>query len=154
MSAEDNKRIVLEFMEAMNRGDIDAAIAPYADEVVNHGMRFNKDRMRMTLEDLQTTFDGVQLETKTVVAEGEWVVLQTVMSGRHAGKNAIPIHMLTPGTEPTGREFSVQVIHMFRVQDGKITEHYAGRDDLGLHWQLGLIPAPDWYKQRMATAKP
>jgi hypothetical protein len=33
-----------------------------------------------------------------------------------------------------------------------ITEHWAGRDDLGLHWQLGLIPAPDWYKARMTEA--
>ena len=30
--------------------------------------------------------------------------------------------------------------HRFRVVDGKITEHWAVRDDLGMMWQLGVMP--------------
>ncbi len=149
MSIEANKRVVLDFIEAMSRGDIDTAADFYADEGINHGMRVTRERIRMVLQDLDTTFERPRAEILTVVADDEWVVLRTTMSGKHAGKNIIPIHMLTPGTEPTGKSFSVQVIHMFRIGDGKITEHWAGRDDLGLHWQLGLIPAPEWAKARM-----
>ena len=103
----------------------------------------------MTLADLDTAFEGINVEIKTIAADDEWVSLRGIHSGKHAGKNQIPIHMLTPGTEPTGKNFSVQVMHMFRLADGKITEHWANSDDLGMHWQLGLIPAPEWYKARM-----
>ena len=149
MSAEMNKKIVPDFIHAINCRDIDAAAALFADEGINHGMKVTRDRIRMTLQDLDTTFADTDLEIETIVADDEWVVLRTVMSGRHTGKNVIPIHMLTPGTEPTGNSFRVQVVHMFRLAGSKITEHWAGRDDLGLHWQLGLILAPDWYRARM-----
>ena len=148
MSIETNKQVVLDFIERSSRGELDAAAALFADEGINHGMRVTRDRIRMVLADLATTFADTSSKIETIVADDEWVVLRTVMSGTHAGKNIIPIHMLTPGTEPTGKPFSIQVIHMFRVADGKITEHWAGRDDLGLHWQLGLIPTPEWAKAR------
>lgn len=149
MSAESNKKIVLDFIEATNKADLDGAAALYADEGINHGMRVTREAIRTVLRDLGTTFEGLKLDVHTVVADDEWVVLRTTMSGKHVGTNAIPIHMLTPGTAPTGESFKVQVVHMFRIGDGKITEHWAGRDDLGLHWQLGLIPMPNWYKARM-----
>jgi predicted ester cyclase len=149
MSIEQNKRLVLDFIEASRRGDIDLAASYFADEGINHGMRVTRGRIRAVLSDLATTFADIDFEIETIVADDEWVVLRTMMSGKHAGKNVIPIHALTPGTEPTGKEFRVQVIHMFRIAGDKITEHWAGRDDLGLHWQLGLIPAPEWVKARM-----
>jgi ketosteroid isomerase-like protein len=149
MSVEDNKKLVEDFFDACARRDLDGAAALYADEGINHGMRVKREQIRMVLGDLDTTFGAINLEVRMLIGEGEWVVAQTTMQGQHVGKNIIPIHMLTPGTEPTGKPFRVQVIHMFRIQDGKITEHWAGRDDLGLHYQIGLIPMPDWYKARM-----
>ena len=148
MTIEDNKRVVLDFIEASGRGDFDAAAAAFSDKGINHGMKVTRDQIRLVLRDLATTFEATT-EVRTVVAEGEWVTVRTNTTGKHVGKNIIPINMLTPGTEPTGKPFDLQIIHMFRLADGKITEHWAGRDDLGLHWQLGLIPMPDWYKARM-----
>jgi hypothetical protein len=46
------------------------------------------------------------------------------------------------GVQPTGRTFEVQHIHMYRVLDGKIAEHFANRDDVGMMRQLGLLPPP------------
>lgn len=43
---------------------------------------------------------------------------------------------------PTGRHFEVQHIHMLQLRAGKIVEHFANRDDLGMMQQLGLLPAP------------
>lgn len=40
---------------------------------------------------------------------------------------------------------------MFRLANGKIIEHWARRDDLGMHWQIGLIGAPGWYKARTTS---
>jgi predicted ester cyclase len=33
----------------------------------------------------------------------------------------------------------VQQIHIWQIVDGKIVEHWAARDDLGLREQLGLL---------------
>jgi len=149
MSTEENKQVVLDFFHAHGRDDIDAAAACYADKGINHGMEVTRDQIRMVLNDLATTFEGVTA-VQTVLSEGDWVAVRTTRTGGDVGRNVIPINMLTPGTEPTGKNFTLQIIHMFRLADGKITEHWAGRDDLGLHWQLGLIPAPDWYKARLS----
>jgi predicted ester cyclase len=47
------------------------------------------------------------------------------------------------GVPPTGRHFEVQHIHLMQVRGGKIVEHFANRDDLGMMKQLGLLPTPD-----------
>jgi ketosteroid isomerase-like protein len=148
MSIDENKRAVLGFFAAMDRHDLDGAAACFADEGINHGMPVTRDRIRMVLQDLDTTFHG-ETEILTVIAGDDWVAARTITRGNHVGKNIVPINNLNPGTEPTGKDFVLQIIHMFRLVDGKITEHWAGRDDLGLHWQLGLIEAPNWYKAPM-----
>ena len=33
-------------------------------------------------------------------------------------------------------------MHMYRMLDGKIAEHFANRDDVGMMRQLGLLPLP------------
>ena len=44
------------------------------------------------------------------------------------------------GREPTGKEFAVRHIYIWRIADGKIVDHWGSRDDLGLLGQLGLLP--------------
>jgi predicted ester cyclase len=63
-----------------------------------------------------------------------------IFSGTHRGIGRLPMNggMLV-GVPPTGRHFEVQHIHMLQVRDGKIVEHFASRDDLGMMQQLGLI---------------
>jgi predicted ester cyclase len=42
------------------------------------------------------------------------------------------------GQTPTERRFEIQQIHIYRVQDGRIAEHWACRDDVAMFHQLGL----------------
>jgi SnoaL-like polyketide cyclase. len=44
------------------------------------------------------------------------------------------------GVEPTQKHFEIQHIHWFNLRDGKIVDHYATRDDIGMMRQLGLLP--------------
>ena len=46
---------------------------------------------------------------------------------------------------PKGKTFSVTQSHWFRVAEGKVVEHWANRDDLGLAEQLGWIPPTPAY---------
>ena len=50
------------------------------------------------------------------------------VSGTHAG------HGL--GIEPTGRRFEAEQMHVIRVADGRIAEHWGVRDDAGMMRQL------------------
>ena len=47
---------------------------------------------------------------------------------------------LLAGTAPTGVEVSWTFIHIWRVENGRIVEHWACRDDLGLLQQIGAWP--------------
>jgi predicted ester cyclase len=54
---------------------------------------------------------------------------------------------------PTGRRFETTQTHWLRVVDGKVVEHWANRDDLGMAKQLGWAPPSPVYLLRMALAK-
>ena len=48
---------------------------------------------------------------------------------------------LLQGVPPTGRPVSWTFVHIWRVEDGKVVEHWACRDDVGLLHQVGAWPA-------------
>lgn len=43
---------------------------------------------------------------------------------------------------PTDRRFEQQQIHILRVYNNQLTEHFVVRDDMGMMLQLGMISAP------------
>ena len=69
----------------------------------------------------------------SLVAEGDKVVAQTTMTGRHEGDFF--------GIAPTGIDVTVSGIHILTLRDGKIVLHEGLNDDLGMMRQLGVIPA-------------
>lgn len=66
------------------------------------------------------------------------------VSGTHQGIPGIPVEGgLLMTVPPTGKAYTVQQIHIFRIEHGKIAEHWAVRDDLGMMQQLGVVPIPE-----------
>jgi len=76
-----------------------------------------------------------------MVAEGDSVVVRSRVSGTHRGVGKLAVNggMLV-GVPPTQKRFEVETIHWYKLRDGKIVEHCAGRDDVGMMRQLGLLP--------------
>ena len=142
-TTEANRAIAKQFHEAFNRGDLDAAAGFFSEDCHNHGRRVGRARVRMVLGEIKTNFPDARITILNSVAEADWVVVRCHYSGTHRGSARLPVDggMLV-GVPPTGRSFEVQHIHMFRIQNGKITEHFANRDDVGMMRQLGLIPPP------------
>ena len=97
--------------------------------------------MRATFEDIYTTFPDWKMGIVDLVAEGDSVVVRCTVSGTHKGVGKRPINggMLV-GVAPTGKRFEVQHIHWNTVRGGKIVDHRATRDDIGMNRQLGLLP--------------
>jgi len=140
---ETNRSIAEQFNEAFNRGDIYAAASCFAEDCQNHGRKVGRDGVRTVLGEIKTNFPDARLTTLNSVVEGDWVVVRFTYSGTHRGTSRFPVDggMLV-GVQPTGRTFKVQHIHMYRVLDGKIAEHFASRDDVEMMRQLGLLPPP------------
>jgi predicted ester cyclase len=148
-----NQQVVERFVESLNRGDIDGAVAPFAEDAENFGYRAGHDGLRAILGDILTRFPDVKLTVDQWIVAGDWIVIRGTYSGTHRGIGRLPIDggMLI-GVPPTGRSFAVLHVHLFRVENGRIKEHWGGRDDIGMMRQLGLLPpaAADFGDLRVA----
>ena len=100
---------------------------------------------------LRTAFSDLTWTVHDVAHDGDLVVVHASMSGRQTG----PFVAYQPDAEvavvfpPRGRTFTVTQTHWFRMRDGRVAEHWANRDDLGMGQQLGWnsaharLPGPD-----------
>jgi predicted ester cyclase len=44
------------------------------------------------------------------------------------------------GMPPSGKRYEIGEIHLFRLRDGKVVEHWHQMDQMGLMKQLGAMP--------------
>lgn len=91
--------------------------------------------MRGTVEWLVSQFPDVHMTIEALVADGDIVVARVTAEGTNTGK-------LNGFLPPSGKRFRAQQSHWFRVQDGKLAEHWATRDDLASMLQLGVVTPP------------
>jgi predicted ester cyclase len=138
-------------MENWDDGEAAAIIAPtmHNDESVVEPPTARQPGVagaRATYDWLHSAYADLRWSIHRVVAEGDWAVAHTTMSGRQHG----PFMTFTPDGEvgqvfpSTGRDFAVSQTHWFRIAEGQLVEHRADRDDLGQALQLGWFgPPPD-----------
>ncbi|AFY99414.1 ester cyclase [Calothrix sp. PCC 6303] len=143
MSTEANKEIVRRFYEEVfNQRNVDAI-----DELVHPGFSNNDptpvasrdpESMKQFIHTLTQAFPDHHHAIEDLIAEGDKVVMRCTLTATHQG--------LFPGfldMPPTGKSICQRQIHILRVQDGKVAEHWVIRDDLTMMQQLGLIPQPE-----------
>ena len=135
----ENKATVQHLYEQLfNRGNLPVADEVIAPDFINHNTPPGSNRgpasMRQLITMLSTAFPDMHYTIEELVAEGDTVVARVTVSGTHRG----PFQ----GIPPTGRSFRQDQMHFIRFRDGKVVEHRAVRDDLGVMRQLGVIPAP------------
>ena len=138
MSAEANKAMVRRYIEVVwNRPNIDAVDELVSSDYLNHvasaeyqaRLRRGQAPTKLALRRLPRPpfrHRGGRRGRGTVAVRG-------TCSGTHEGE--------LWGIPPTGERFGAQQSHWFRVDDGKVAEHWAVRDDLGMIRQLGIAPA-------------
>src|SRR4051794_6380825 len=85
---------------------------------------------------LRSCFGGLSYEIDQVLVDGDMSAAFVTMTGTHEGG-------LPPGAPATHMPFAVKHVHLFRfAADGRVVEHSAVRDDLGMVMQLGLLAPP------------
>jgi len=140
MSLEENKALVRRFnKEAFDEGDLGAAERYLAPDFLNHvsGKRGVEDMQRI-ITYVRTTFPDGRVSVDQEIAEGDLVVQVITSTGTHTG---VALHVPWGPVAPTGKYVSWQSVRIYRIAGGKIAEHWALRDDLGLLMQLGALPA-------------
>ena len=139
---EQNKVAIWQMFKTVEQKGFTAQSEFFADQVINHGISVNRDMVRAILQDIQTTFPDVKIAPIHIMAEGDWVVARCMFSGTHKGVGQNPfVHEgLLAGVPPTGKSFKTDHVHIFRMEDGLIVEHWAAHNDVGMARQLGLLP--------------
>lgn len=78
-------------------------------------------------------FSEIELDVQDTVAEGDKVLVHLRFRGLHSGDF---------GDYPaSNKRFDVQVLDLFRMEDGQIAEQWPAIDNLGLQQQIGLLPS-------------
>jgi predicted ester cyclase len=127
---------VLAFFDAAGRGD-GSAFGLVAEDLVQHAAGpQGRDGLRQTLATLDHDLDHPTATIHRVVAQDDLVVVHLTMNGRHVA-STMPLLADVP---PTGSAIAWDFIHIWRVVDGSIVEHWACRDDVGLLAQVGGWP--------------
>ena len=137
MSTEQNKAIVLQFYKAFDNRNINQALALLAPNFVAHmagvskpldGEGFKQFGMAFYLAftNSQHTFDEV-------IVEGDKVVTCGTFTATHLGD--------FQGLPPTGKQIKLSIMHIDRIENDKIVEHWGQGDALGL-MQLGIVFLP------------
>ncbi len=139
MSAEDNKAVIRRLIEEVyNEGNLDVVEELVASDLFDHAAvpehRHGIDAFKHVITWVRDISSDVHYHIDDIIAEGEKVAVRMTNSGTHTG----PIRDIPP----TGKSFSVDYVHWFRLADGKVAEMWAVRDDLSRLQQLGLMPVP------------
>jgi predicted ester cyclase len=131
---EQTRRVVTEFSERFAAGDDGLWEDLVAADFVNHatGSR-GRDAWRSTFATLRHDLGDFIVEEHHVLIDGDLAAVHSTLRGRHIA-STMP---LLSGVPVTGVEVAWEFQHLFRVEDGKLAEHWACRDDLGLLVQLG-----------------
>ena len=137
MTPEENKALVQEFYDQWNAGAIDFERLVHR-EVTNHqpdrDPEAGLETFRRAIQGAMHAVPDSTWTTLRLLAEGEFVVCHNRWSGTYRGT------IFRGVATPSGKRFSVEHTHIYRITAGRIAEHWVVRDDLAMMQQLGAVP--------------
>ena len=138
MSLDDNKAIVRRFIqEGVVGGNLAVIDELCSADCVNHSAvpeaRLGTAGVKRVVQFSRSAMPDQRWTREMVIAEGDLVVIHGIREATWQAESFRGI------ATPRGTQVAVELVHIFRVRDGKIVEHWAVRDDLGLMKQLGVV---------------
>jgi steroid delta-isomerase-like uncharacterized protein len=129
-------------LDAYNRADIDAIGDCYAPDAVqvhpffpggNHG----RDAIRAAERPMFTAFSDIDWELERTIEQGDWGVVESVVSATHTAALPTPDGASVPATN---RRITLPLVNVVRLDhDGLIAEEHRYLDVAGMLGQLGLL---------------
>jgi predicted ester cyclase len=138
MTTETKKmieRIPLEVLNAGNFGLIDELLSTdFVDHFSQPGLPPTRDGFKQGAMALRTAFPDIRYTIEDTIESGDKIV--------HLVKGAGTMTGDFMGMPATGKRATWNEIHIGRVANGRLVEHWALADQLGMLVQLGIVPAP------------
>ncbi len=128
---EQNKNIVRQYVDAFNRGDMDALRSLFAEEAEIQGV-LGKGLMDKVMPIWRQLVEGygIQLTIEDMIAEGDMVAVRYTERGT--------FRQPAFGKEPTGKSYELVAMEWFVIRDGKIQRRWGARDAASQARQLGI----------------
>ena len=142
--SDANKSCVLQHFEVLwNRGDVGRVGDYFSADFTNFGQRVPDIQavLGYVIGAWRTAFPDLHFSVDYAIGENDLVMCEATFRGTHLGVLQLVPPLAGPDLPPNGKTFQVKHIHRFRLRDGKIIEHFAVRDDLGMFQQLGHLRA-------------
>jgi len=138
MSLEENKAVVRRFIhEGVVGGNLAVIDELCSPDCVNHSAvpeaRHGTEGVKRVVAFSRAAMPDQRWTQEMLIAEGDLVVIHGI---REATWQADAFRGVPT---PKGKPVAVELVHIFRFREGKIVEHWAVRDDLGLMKQLGVV---------------
>ena len=132
MTIEHNKAIARRFIEEIFvRGDPGAVEELVAEDFTPHDWGKVEPGRKAMLGAIERTSAGlsdVVMSIEDVIAEDDKVAVRLTSSATQTGEFM--------GMPPTGGRYTIHEIHIFRIRDGQVAEHWHQLDMLGMQQQL------------------
>jgi steroid delta-isomerase-like uncharacterized protein len=138
MDIERNKEIARRFVEeVMVKADPAAVDELVSEDFQPHSwgaMPPGRDGLKKAQERVTQGLAEAHMEIHDVIAEDDRVAVRLTSHGRHTGEFM--------GMPASGKEYAISEIHIVRIRDGQVVEHWRDADMLGMLRQIGALPAP------------
>lgn len=151
MSIEENEALARRFFEEVsNGGNLDLLDEILSSDFVDHnplhGAPPGPEGAKQFVAMMHTAFPDMHVTIEDIIATKDRVAVRVTATGTHQGflgtkqNNVVGEDRLIP---PTGKHATWTEIHIGRIENGKVVEHWYNVDELGLLMQLSIIPSPE-----------
>jgi steroid delta-isomerase-like uncharacterized protein len=129
-SLEENKALVRRFFAAIESGDFSVFDEIVAQDYDDHlpGQGRGRDTLKQYFAGLHSAFATLRLPISAIIAEGDRVAVLNAVRGTHKGDFA--------GLTATGREINAMAFQLYRIENGRLAEHWEVADFSTLMRQL------------------
>jgi predicted ester cyclase len=125
MSTGENKEFIRRYLDAING-------KPKTESVLRLFIAEQPLIDHITVA--EAAFPLYRIDTEEMLAEGDLVSLRGKIHGVHKG--------LFMGIPATGKAMEVPLFITYKIQDGKIVDHWMLTDNMIMMQQLGMLPTP------------
>ncbi|WP_438486723.1 ester cyclase [Streptomyces sp. S186] len=133
---ERNKELALSMVAAWNRGELEGITRHWSPDIQHFSEDRPVDSRRMVaaMRGGLAAFPGLRLECRSIVAEGDRVILRITVTATHGGDFL--------GKKATGRKVTWYMLEELRFDDaGRVIEHYDVFNYLPMLKELGFVDA-------------
>jgi predicted ester cyclase len=139
--SNQTKEIATDHFNRLSKGDIAGAAALMAEDCVDHGalpQAQGRAGFTMIMGKVLKAFPDMRQTLDDLLVDGDKAVLRVTCTGTQTG----PVEFVHMPMKATGKTVKFEQIHIVRVANGQIVEHWLGQDSLALFRQLGVQLSP------------